>query len=180
MTNLDAPRSSHHIRGSVLLLVLRIAGILLLIETIYALFLWIALNSNVASDYYNVVLSTLLVSHFIKFIFELGAVGVAIFPWAITQYYLSQHQLIKYVGFLHTDEKFYELGDIRSIELEQSWLGKLVNYGTITINFSSSGFHEVVRMNGIYEPKKYERILRQFLVHDSTLPSEIEEEKPQE
>jgi predicted membrane protein len=176
MANLDAPKSSHHIRGSVLLLVLRIAGLLFLIETIFALFIWIALSSNIAQSYYNIVLSTLLFGHTVKFVFELGAIGAAIFPWAVTQYYLSQHQLIKYVGFLHSDEKFYELGDVRSIELRQSWLGKIVNYGTITINFSSSGFHEIVHMNGIYDPKKYERILRQYLVQDSTLPSEEEED----
>jgi hypothetical protein len=160
---LAVPKSQHHIRPSVILLALRIAALLLIIETIYAIFLWIGLKTNVSEEYYRTILSVLLVLHSLKYFAELAAVAVAIFPSLISHYYLSEHQLISYVGLISIEEKFFELSDMKSIVLEQSIIGKLFNYGSLVVEFSSSGFHEKVYLYGIHDPKKYEHILRTSL-----------------
>lgn len=159
----EAPKSRHHIRPSVILLALRIVSLLLVIETAYAFILWISIYGNFAEGYFETVLTVLLLLHTLKFLVVIVAIGIALFPSLISHYYISEHQLISYVGLINTEEKFFEFTDMKSIKLKQSALGRLLNFGSLIVELSSSGFHEKVHLYGIHNPKKYEHILREYL-----------------
>lgn len=159
----ETPKSRHHIRPSVILLALRIISLLLVIETVYAFILWISIFGNIGEGYFETVLTVLLVIHTLKFLVVIFAIGAALFPSLISHYYISEHQLISYVGLINTEEKFFEFTDMKSIKLRQSAIGRLLNFGSLIVEFSSSGFHEKVYLYGVHNPKKYEHILREYL-----------------
>lgn len=161
--NKDMPVSSHHIQDSIILLTVKIVLTIFFIETIYALLLAFFLFSRAGADYHDFVFAFLWLIHTAKFFLTVYAVLMTITPWATINYYISDNQLIKYKGLIQVDVSIYELGKIRSITLHQSWLGRLLNYGDLKIVIAASGYHEEVALNAIDNPKKYERILKEYL-----------------
>lgn len=161
--NQEFQTSMHHIRGSVILLSLRVFSVLFFVDTIYALILFFALNIGIGSDYYAYVVAALWLFHTIKFIFVLYYIFNSVLPWATTYYYVSDHHLIRYRGVAKLDEKIYELTKLREVDLKESWLGKILDYGTIHGVVSASGYNDEFTLFGVANAKKYERILRGYL-----------------
>lgn len=158
----DAPKSLHHIRGSVILLSLRVFAVLFFVDTVFAILLAIA-QFMIGSDYYNFVIASLWFLHTIKFVLEIYMVLAYVLPWATTTYYINNSQLIKCTGIIKVDEKVYELSKLRAVDLTASWLGKLLDYGTIRGTVSASGYTDEFLLVGIADAKKYERILHAYL-----------------
>lgn len=154
--------SIHHIRGSVILLALRILGILFIADTAFAFILAFALFT-IGSDYYASVVSVLWILHTVKFVIEAYLVLYLVVSWATITYYLTDHTLVYSRGVVKTEETFLELNKTKSVHLTESWLGKLMNYGTITLTIPSYGGNEQFSLIGIADPKKYERIFRTYL-----------------
>jgi uncharacterized membrane protein YdbT with pleckstrin-like domain len=155
--------SLHHIRGSVILLSFRTLGILFLVNTTFALILAIALFSGLGSDYYEMIIILLWLLHTIKFILEAYIILYFLVPWATTVYYIADHHLIVNGGVMQVDEKVYELNKLREVDLVESWLGKLLNYGTLHGTVSASGFSDEFTLVGVADAKKYERVLRSYV-----------------
>lgn len=162
----DMQKSIHHIRGSVILLSLRVLGILFFVDTVFALVLAFALFA-VGSEYYLFVVTFLWLLHTVKFLLEIYLVLSFVLPWATTTYYIVDHQLVQYGGIIKINEKTYELAKLREVDLIESWLGKLLNYGTIHGVISASGYNDEFKLVGIGDVKKYERILREYLTEAS-------------
>lgn len=160
----EVQTSIHHIRGSVILLVLRVFSVLFFIDTAYALLIGLGLFFSLDTTYYGAFVSFLWLAHTVKFFIELYFVLSFILPWATTTYYITDHQLIQCGGIVKVDQKIYELTKLREVDEAESWLGKLFNYGTIHGTVSASGFSDQFTMPGIADAKKYERILREYLV----------------
>lgn len=160
---MDSPEelqvSTHHISNSVVWFLLRIIAGLFLIELSYAVIILI-IGENFGESFNFQFNLTLLV---IKFILEIIFVFYISVAWGAINYYLSRHQLIKYTGLSRRDDISYDLNSLKSVELHKGFLGRVFNYGDLTVTFSSSGYHEKINMHGIYNPKKYERVFREKL-----------------
>lgn len=157
----ELPSHIHHIHGSVALLAMRIFGVLLIVNTIYAVTL---LFGGLGTDYHQAVFWLMWVVHFAVFIFETYLILLVVIPWTTTIYYLSDQKLVKHSGILRLEENIYTLDAVRSIDLKQSWIGRLFNYGDLIIEATDfGGYRHLIRLPGISDPRKYEQILEQFI-----------------
>ncbi len=83
--------------------------------------------------------------------------------WANSAYYLAGKHIIRRNGILHVEEDVFHFDNIRSISVNQSFFGKIFNYGDISLKTSASGGYQGdVIMTEISNPKKYEEILREY------------------
>jgi len=155
----DFPQSRHHITNSTAWLLLRLVTAIFLVETVYAVFIMLSLAPSFSVLHIEATIG-LWVLHTVKFIALIAVALMVITPWASTQYYLTGRQLIKYTGLSRRDEEAVDLDLLKTVALHQGWLGRIFNYGDINLVFSSSGYHRELRLYGIYNPKKYERLLR--------------------
>lgn len=144
-------------------MLLRVFTILFVVDTGYALILAAFFFGDAVTNFGTISLGLLWLMHTVKFLVIVGLVTAVIADDATTDYYISGHHLIRRTGFMQKKEHIYELGKLRMIDVYQSWLGRLLNYGTLTMTFSSSGYQENITMNGVSDPTKYERILRKHL-----------------
>jgi uncharacterized membrane protein YdbT with pleckstrin-like domain len=156
-------KSYHHIRGSVILLALRIFFSLFVVDTVYAALLVLFLFTNYATEYHAYVFLLLWLLHTAKFVLQAYVLLFLVIRWATITYYIHDHQLIRYQGAYQPDETIFELDFIKSVDLNESWLGRLLNYGNIILVVSSSGYRQDVRLEGIADPQKYERIFRDYM-----------------
>jgi uncharacterized membrane protein YdbT with pleckstrin-like domain len=168
------PQSFHHIRGSVILLLLRIFFSLFIVDTFYASVLIYFLLSDFATDYHAFVFSLLWILHTAKFILQAYVIIFLIIRWATTTYYIHDHELVRYQGAMQPSETIYELNFIKSVDVSESWLGRLLNYGDVMLAISSSGYRQDVKLQGIADPIKYERIFRHYM-EEAEQPSSKEE-----
>lgn len=155
-------KSTHHINNSAALLIVRLVLGLFFIETAFALLIFLA-SSAPLEGYRTAALNVLWLTQTIKFFIEIGVVLSIAVPWASTQYYISDSQLIRYVGLSRRDETIFDLATLKTIELHQGWFGRIFNYGNISLTFSASGYTEKTTLYGVYNPKKYERYLKEKL-----------------
>jgi len=168
-TNL--PISKHHIRESMALVGLRVMFIFVLTSFIYALFLIIFLT-NTPFESINFTLLTLLG----VFLFLVACNGIFVLSTILsrlaTDYYISEHSLILHKGILHVEEDIYELGYIRAVKRTQSWFGKLFHYGDLIVTLATASYTKDIRLRGIHKPKKYEKILEEFIARQKQLPQQ--------
>lgn len=157
----ELQESNHHINNSVAVVLFRLVAAIFLTETVYALLLWLA-TTPVAENSHSFTIYFLWLIHTVKFFVEIGLMLAIILPWAGVSYYIDKDHLIRYVGIHRRDEKIYDLGLLQSLELHQSWLGRLFNYGELILSFETDKVDQLT-LAGIFNPKKYERVLRQKL-----------------
>lgn len=157
----DLPLSVHHVPNSIASLLIRVVGTLFLVNTAFVVFLLVALF--VPSDYYTASITTLWILFTVQFIVSAMLLWRIITPWGSVQYYIQDNKLIFYHGFMGRAEHFYDLNSLRTVILRQSVLGKWLNYGNLELTVAASGYREDVTLHGIYNPKKYERALREHL-----------------
>ncbi len=155
----DLQTSRHHIRQSAVPLILRLIGLLFIIETAFVALLAGSAFLPLAATYHFESTSLLWLLDTVKFLLEIAGIITLVVPWATTTYYLSGDELVKLSGLTRLDEKIYDLQSLKSIELHQSWLGRIFNYGLIQLTLSSSGYSEVVKLTDLQDPKKYERAI---------------------
>lgn len=156
------PKSLHHIRESIMLLVCKIFLAFLFLDGIYITALFI-LSINPWSQYYSPIFNSLIFGFLVKFLLHLSIIFYIVLRWATTVYYISERQIILHSGIIDVDEDIYELSHIRTVKLHQSILGKIFNYGTIVVTIAVSGYHENRTLSGISDPNKYEHILREHI-----------------
>lgn len=82
-------------------------------------------------------------------------------PMGGNSYQITNRHLIHSMGIMNCTEKIYDLNIIRSISIEQSWIGKIFKYGTVNIEISASGgYTDQVTLFGVPNPQQYENMLR--------------------
>lgn len=155
----ELQKSRHHITNSTAWLLLRLCGGIFLFETAFVPFIALLLSPALGAFLTEVTLG-LWVLQTVKFFLLCALTIVIVTPWASTQYYLTDQQLIKYVGLARRDEEIFDLDTLKSLSLHQGWFGRLFNYGDISLVFASSGYQTNLELRGAYNPKKYERHLR--------------------
>ena len=152
------------IRGSIVILVAKLATGLLLFDLLYAgLYYLLALGFVLPFDLHHHISLLLFVVFFLKLLMQLFLILNVTLSWANSAYYLAGKHLIRRKGILHIEEDVFHFDNIRTISINQSFFGKLLNYGDITLKTSASGGYQGdIVMAEISNPKKYEEILREY------------------
>lgn len=152
------------IRGSIIILVAKLATGLLLFDLLYiGLYYLLTLGFTLPFDLHHHISLLLLFVFLLKLLMQLFLILNVTLSWANSTYYLAGKHLIHRSGILHIEEDVFHFDNIRSISINQSFFGKLLNYGDITLKTSASGGYQGdVVMTEIANPKKYEEILREY------------------
>ena len=151
-----------YIRGSVILLFLKIVLLILLFDTFYlSATILLNLTFNIPFEWHHHIslglLMTLGVQIFIKSIFMFYLV----LNWMSNTYILNSTHVIKKHGIFSNDEEIHRFDTVRSISIQQSVMGKFLNYGSILLKTSASGgFQDDIVISEIDNPKSYEEHLK--------------------
>lgn len=149
------------IRGSIAILAYKLAAILLLFDFIYIMVDFVlTLGIPLPFDLHHHVSLALFTAEVFKIFFQLYLIANVTLSWANNTYVLTGQHIIKKTGIFRIQEDVFHFANIRSISIQQSFLGKVFNYGDIILKTSASGGYQGdVVMSGIANPKKYEEIL---------------------
>lgn len=154
------------IRESLILFVIKIASVLTITDTIYALLNFILLqsfflNHALPFNLHEQAPYILTFLHIVKTVFQIWGITSIVSRWVGNSYQITKRHLIHTEGIVHCTEKIYDLNIIRSISIEQSWIGKIFKYGTVNIEISASGgYTDQVTLFGVPDPQQYENMLR--------------------
>ncbi len=154
------------IRESVVLFVIKIATVLITLDIIYAVLNFILLRSFFLNHelpfnlhIYTAYILTFL--HILKTVLQVWGISSLVFRWIGNSYFITEKHLVHHEGILNCLEKIYDLDIVRSISIQQSWLGKVFRYGSVNIEISASGgYTDQVTLNGVSNPQQYEKMLR--------------------
>ena len=100
----------------------------------------------------------------LKFILQVYYVVYVVLAWVKNNFYITEDKLVHCRGILTIDEEIYDITSIRSVKSHQGLIGRIFNYGNVIVEVSASGgYHKDILLRGIVNPKKYERILNEYL-----------------
>lgn len=157
MESIATKQQVEHLQPSVVVIVLRLLAALFLLDTVLALLIvgFFALNN--AHDWHNSYILFLLLAQTIKY-FVVTALIIQLFSeWAGRAYYLAGHHLIERLGLVNITETTYELSQVKSVIVKQSWLARRFNYGTIQLSFAGGGKEKEVTLRDINNPMAYKQ-----------------------
>ena len=104
-----------------------------------------------------------IIGQLLKIGLQVGLVLNVVLSWAGNSHHLTGQHIVKRTGIFNVNEEIYHYENIRSISINQSFLGKLFSYGDITLKTSASGGYQGdIVIVGVNNPKKYEDILKTF------------------
>lgn len=162
MEQLHPPMAKHHIQESGSVLALRMILAIFLADVLY-LVVGIILFGNVLPVGVGMRVSLITALTCIKILFQSIFIVAIIVKKSSNNYYITDKQLIIHRGVVERDEKVYDIEHIRAVKRHESWLGKLLGYGDITVYIAESTFREDVVLNNIVKPKKYEQVFTQIM-----------------
>lgn len=152
------------IRSSVLILILRLFLVMFVVDTIYSIAEIYFLDLDVSLDIHRLITTGMFIAHFFKNMLLIYLVLSIITKWISNLCYLTNKYLVKHEGILNIKEKMIDLKNLRSVTVNQGFLGKLFNYGNITLTTSASGgYAEEIYLSEIDNPEKYNEFFQDCL-----------------
>ena len=152
------------VRGSIAILIVKLLMILVLFDGIYSLiFYLLTLGISLPFDLHHHISELLFGLQLIKNILQMVLLLYVVLGWANNLYFFTDRHIVKRTGTLHVNEEMYHYDNIRSITINQSWLGKLFHYGDIILKTSASGgYQDDIVLTEIENPQKYQSMLRKL------------------
>ena len=151
------------IRRTVVILVIRILLLLFLIDTVFAFLLFANAVGYIPVDLIASYAVFLWIIYTAKYILLSYLLIKMVIDWVSTLYYVTDGHLIRQRGVLHLTEKVFQLADIDSAVMSQSWLGHILNFGDVTIEFTVASQKEFVNLYAINDPQRYEDLFSKFV-----------------
>lgn len=154
------------IRENLVLFIIKIASLLIVTDLIYAVLNFILLrafflNHKLPFNIHDVAAYILFFLHLAKTALQIWGISAIVFHWVGNSYHITKEHLVHRKGIINCIEKIYDLDIIRSVSIQQSWLGKIFKYGTVNIEISASGgYTDQVILFGVSNPQQYEKMLR--------------------
>ena len=150
------------IRGSIIVVVVKLIIILIIFEAIYELFFYfLSIQFALPIDWHHHISVGLLIMSMMKVLLEVYFITSVFLAWAGNVWLLTGKHIIRRTGIFHTQEDVYHFDNLRTISVEQSLLGKIFNYGDITIKISASGGYQGdVSLSQIENPHMYETMIK--------------------
>ncbi len=154
------------IRENIFILVVKIFLTMFLFNTVFFALELFVLRIDFPADYHSFITIALFFGHIVKSFLEIYFVINILLKWLGNVYFFdfADKKLVKREGLINTHEKIYDLKIIRSIEIEQDFIGRLFHYGNIIITTSASGgYSDRIYLNGIPHPEKNKEMLKECL-----------------
>ena len=150
------------IRRSVVVLGIRIFLVLFVVDTFFAVLLLADVAGYVSADWMAGYAAFLWIVYTLKFMFLTYAIIRLVVDWLSTLYCVTGGHLIRQRGVMSTTETVFQLTDIDSAVMSQSWLGRLCNFGDVTVEFTVAREKEFVSLYAINDPQRYEDLFSKF------------------
>ncbi len=152
------------VRGSTTVLMVKLLVILVLFDAAYAFISYLlTLGISLPFDLHHHISELLLGLQIIKNVFQMILILNVVLACTNNLYFFTDRHIIKRTGILHVNEEMYHYDNIRSITVNQSWIGKVLNYGDIVLKISASGgYQDDIVLTGIENPKKYQSFLEEL------------------
>jgi len=164
MEEKDLQKSLHHIHDSAVLLAARVVFAFLAVELLYYVFIYFLFFTEIGLSIQYQRSYIILGSSLFKFIVQTYYAVYVVLSWVTNNYYITEDKIVHCRGILNIDEDIYNISSIRTVKSHQSLVGRIFNYGNVVVEVSASGgYHKEILLNGIVSPKKYERILNEYL-----------------
>lgn len=151
------------IRRSIIVLAIRMFVVLFFADTLYAGLIAVLASGYVPIEWHASYIGFLWLVHTLKNILLAYALITLVTGWISTLYYVTAGHLMRQRGVLNTSETVFQLTDIESVAMNQSWLGRLFNFGDVIISFSIAQQREKVLLYAINNPKRYEQLFSKFV-----------------
>ena len=151
------------IRRSVVVLGIRIFLVLFVVDTLFAILLLASVAGYVPADWTTGYATFLWIVYTVKFLFLSYLIIRLVVDWLSTLYYVTGGHLIRQRGVLNTAETVFQLADIDSAVMSQSWLGRMCNFGDVRVEFSVAREKEFVNLYAINDPQRYEDLFSKFI-----------------
>lgn len=163
-----------NIRTSIVFVVLKLI-VLDILATFFALgFFWIISSGNLTDQTNSFLISNsyfyFLILAIVKLIFTL----YVIIQWLNEYYEITPNQIIYRRGIVWRKVDVYDYAHIRSIGIQQSFFGRILNYGSLSI--FDRGVYKYYFLNFIHNPHRYFKML-QSLCPDADIEKEVFREK---
>lgn len=146
-----------HLQPSVLVIVMRLLAILFILDTTLALIILGFFVLNNVHEWHDSYILFLLLANTVKYFVLSGFIIQLFSDWAGRAYYLSGHHLIERLGLVNITETTYELSQVKSVILKQSWVGRRFNFGTIQLSFAGGGKEKEVILRDVNNPMRYKQ-----------------------
>jgi hypothetical protein len=151
------------IRRNIVILGVRMFLVLFLIDTFYAGLLMALVFGYIPSEWSSAYTVMLWVVHTLKDVLLAYLLISMVTNWFSTLYFVAGGHLLRQRGVLQTKESVFQLTDIESVVMSQSWLGKIFDYGNVTISFLVAREREEVTLYAINHPHRYEQVFSKFV-----------------
>lgn len=150
------------IRESPFILGFKIIALLALFEIAYLIiFFFLNVQFQIPYNLHHHLSVGFLLFASTKIFLEMYFILFLVLSWANNVYYLTDKHIIKRAGVLGSKEKVYDYDIIRSITVNQPFLGKLFNFGSISLSTSASGGYQAeITLTNILDPQKYEQRIK--------------------
>lgn len=83
--------------------------------------------------------------------------------WIPNNYQLTERQLITRQGIATKEDKSYELANIRHVSVNQSMVGRQLEFGDIRLLIATAGLNETIVLRDVEDPHHYEEVFREYL-----------------
>lgn len=162
----DKSAVTEPIRESLVVFILKIASVLIVADMVYAILNFVLLrafflNHELPFNIHDMTAYILTLLHIAKTALQVWGISTIVFRWVGNSYHITDKHLVHHEGIMNCVEKIYDLDIVRSVSIQQSWLGKIFRYGTVNIEISASGgYTDQVTLFGVSNPQQYEKMLR--------------------
>ncbi|HEY5713991.1 MAG TPA: PH domain-containing protein [Candidatus Gracilibacteria bacterium] len=83
--------------------------------------------------------------------------------WFCLYYEITEKEVVLHKGVIFQERRYFSLDKVESVTVNQTLLGRILNYGTIHLILYYSDAPIDVAMINVPRPKRYERLLQQNL-----------------
>ena len=156
------------IRSSILILIMRLFLVMFLVDALYSITEIYFVDLDVSFEIHRLIINTMFITHILKNIFLIYFVLTIVTKWIGNICYITETYLVKHEGILNLKEKVIDLKNLRSFDINQSFFGKLFQYGTIKLTTSASGgYNDEIYLSEVDHPEKYKEFFEHCLEKSS-------------
>lgn len=142
-------------------LIIRIIGLSFIVDLLMIFSLYFILTSEMIIDYR--IIWTAVVFMVKVLIMSIITTKLA-YEWTSKHYYINGDNLIKLEGIYYPNKTAYNLHDLFSVKIYQNILGKLLNYGCLSIKFRiSSSKSKKIKIHHIVDPDEYQKYFEKYV-----------------
>ena len=123
------------------------------------------LTFEIPYEWHHHISLGLLITLGTQILVKAGIMFYLVMNWMSNTYILNSKHVVKKHGIFSNGEEIYRFDTVRSISIQQSFMGKFFNYGSILLKTSASGGYQGdIEISEIDNPKNYEEQLKKSFV----------------